>query len=71
VVKTFTLKHGTVARLRRIRENLNAKADITPTPNGAARSIDGILASLFKKTPPTSDTVKVKFAFDGCRITKV
>lgn len=71
VVKTFELKHGTIARLRRVRESLNTKAEVKPTPNGAARSIDSILAALFKQQPPTSNTVRVKFAFDGCRITKV
>lgn len=73
VARTFKLKHGTIYRLKKLRTELNNQSGVTPTAsgNGSQRSIITILTNLFKANPPTTDKVRVKFAFDACRITKV
>ena len=73
VARTFKLKHGTIYRLKKLRKRLNNESGVTPTAsgNGSQKSIVNILTNLFKANPPTSNKVRVKFAFDACRITKV
>lgn len=73
MVKTFSLKYGTIARLKKVRSVLNEEAQVKParTGNGAQRCIVKLLEEMFTRRAPATDTVCVKFAFDGCKITKV
>lgn len=73
IVKTFSLRSGKLCTIKEYRTAINKKAKVTKTANGkgTTRSIETILTELFTKDPPTSNTVKIKFAFDGCRVSKV
>jgi hypothetical protein len=72
VVKTFSLKYGTIARLKKVRSVLNEEAQVKPTRtgNGAQRCIVKLLEEMFTRRAPATDTVRVKFAFDGRISTK-
>lgn len=73
LARLFKLKNGSIYKIKKLRKTLNAKAGVTTTSDdGAQRSIVTILTEILKKDLPKSDApVKMKFAFDGCRMTKV
>lgn len=70
IVETFHLPNGlTLHYIRKLRQAMAQELKALPTSTGHGAELSIHLTWLLKTKPPTSDTVKVKFAFDGAIVT--